>query len=336
MKPTIIFRDEIIYVEFFLSGVRKRRSTGLPKTPKNIKYVERVIIPLLLEELEKPNFSFSRYAHEYLESKVNLKSFSEIRHVVNELSVFNDFDIKTINAGVIRRWLQGQDCSPKTLRNKMSVFRGILDLALFDEVISKNPFIHIPTPKGVKPEIFPFSRDEVSLILNACDDLDHKNFLAISFYTGMRSGEVLALSRDDIDLEHRIIHVRSNLTRGKLTTPKTRYSVRDIPIFQNLLSFLQSQLARTKKYLFVNSKGALYYDISSFKNEEWKDLLASLGLPHRRRYNTRHTFATTLLADGVDLLTISRLMGHANTRMVIDVYAKNNLDKEPLKYNLLF
>jgi len=278
---------------------------------------------------------FSNYAELYLQFKEHELKPSTFYKYQNILAsriapYFNDKKIAEIKPSDIKLWLYNiDDVGAKSKKHYLGVLSGIFQEALYDDVISKNPVRQIRMPKYERPEITPFTADEVYLILNHAKNFNYKHYLAIAFYTGMRSGEIIALKKSDIDFENRLISV--SRTRGIFgeSTPKTRYSVRQIPIIDSLLPFLQELYNKHEhEYLFITQYKEPYRDNNVFTYKFWIPSLEELNIPYRRPYNTRHTYATNMLYNElVSPVQLAQLLGHANTKMVYDVYV-NYLDKK--------
>ena len=184
-----------------------------------------------------------------------------------------------------------------------------------------NPnLLNIPLPKHTKQDIEPFSSKEVATLLKEANGW-YRLFLAISFYTGIRTGEALALMQSDIDLENRVIHIRRSMSRGKLTTPKTQGSIRTVPILSDLVPYLK-HLPKTM-WLFPQKNGKLYLAVSGQKKQEWNKLLEKCDIKYRKLYATRHTFIVSMLKNSnLSILEIAQMAGHNSTQMIIQNYGK--------------
>jgi integrase len=270
---------------------------------------------------------FNYYASLYLEFKeheLKLSTFDKYQGIVkSRFEAFNDLPINEIKPSDVKRWLYSiNDVGNKSKRHYLGVLSGIFQEALFDEVIEKNPCKIIKLPKYDTPKINPFTSDEVSLIMSSCEENNFKYYVAIAFYTGMRSGEIIGLKKSDIDFKNKLIYVQRSRNYYGETTPKTKYSIREIPILDLLMPYLVELYSKNDhEYLFVTYQNKPYIDTHVFVNDYWRPLLLSLDMPYRRPYNTRHTFASNMLHNNlVTPVQLAQLLGHANTEMVYNVY----------------
>jgi len=152
---------------------------------------------------------------------------------------------------------------------------------------------------------------------------------------GMRLSEVLALNWDDVDFAAGVIHVRHQLARGRRgipphrIPPKTRASVREIPLLPQLAAVLRqhkrsSRFTRGSDYVFATSRGTafLHHNVSK---RVLRRAAVDAGLDRDRRrlrfHDLRHTFASHLIIDiRLDVAQVSRILGHARTSMTLDTY----------------
>lgn len=318
-----------LYLEYKLNGKTVQKSTGLPDTPKNRALVKKEVIPALQRKLllgevnqSKPK-EFQYYAGIFLDDKRHLKTFDQMQSIVTVLNDrFGSMIICKITRGDIKSFVRDrlEINTPKTVNNYLTPLRGIFDLAIDDEIIRDNPCHNIKLPSHQTKEIEPFTPAQVQKLLDTASDW-MRLFLAISFYTGMRTGEVLALMHSDIDLKSSIIFVRRSVNKGKITTPKTDQSIREVPIFDDLVPFL-SQKFRSF-WVLPKADGTFYPSFVGSKQREWKTLLEKCNIPYRKVYATRHTFIVSMLKySDLSILEIAQLVGHTNTKMIISNYGK--------------
>jgi len=324
---------KLLSIRYLLGGVEKTKATGMEDTPENREYLKNKVIPALelkLESSELPKEEsvqnrFEDFADVYLREKEDLKTYFEILSRVKKLlKIFGDRDIAQISISELREWVFSfNEIKPKTLKQYVTDMRGIYNIAIYDGIVESNPFDgKVRIPKHEKSEISPFNDSEIEkVILNANGQI--KNYFGIAFNTGMRSGEIIALTINDIDFYDMTINVDKSRSKGNTTSPKTRLSIRRVPIFNGAVEFFQSQLEIAKKrksiYLFSQEDGTPFYDISSMNTNR---LLRSLDIAHRT-YDTRHTFVVKMLNSGkIKLMDLARLVGHSNPQMILTTYAK--------------
>ena len=153
----------------------------------------------------------------------------------------------------------------------------------------------------------------------------------IALYAGLRIGEICALSWKDIDFSAKVLHVRHTLSRSAdgsatlaLETPKTKASVRDIPLSPVLLSVLHSMKGRSKSEYVVSSKNS--YISTRTLEYRFKRLFSQLELPEINFHGLRHTFATRCVELGVDIKSLSQILGHANVAVTLNTYVHPSMD----------
>ncbi|QFR43623.1 tyrosine-type recombinase/integrase [Sulfurimonas xiamenensis] len=271
---------------------------------------------------------FSHYSSLYLDFKKHELKNSTLDKYTNIVKnrvdpFFGDKNIVDIKVSDVKKWLYSiDDVGSKSKRHYLGVLSGIFQEALFDEVIQRNPVKLVRLPKYNKPDIKPFNADEVKMIMNNVKDNNYKYYLAIAFYTGMRSGEIIGLKKEDIDFKNKVLYVKRSRNRFGESTPKTRGSIREIPIIQLLEPYIKELFdLHDNEYLFITQYKKPYRDTNVFTNKYWIPSLDKLQIDYRRPYNTRHTYATNMLYNSlVSPVQLAQLLGHANTQMVYDVY----------------
>jgi len=271
---------------------------------------------------------FNYYSSLYLEFKkedLKFSTYDKYKNIIRDRinPAFQDMQVQDIKPSNIKKWLLTlSDIGGKSKRIYLSVLNGILQEALYDEVITRNPVSLVKLPKYTTPRIVPFNADEVKMIMNNTPNDNYRFYLAFAFYTGMRSGEIIALKKIDIDLDNMTIKVRRTRSRYGESTPKTTYSIREIPIIKLLKPYvLELYNKHDNEYLFVTQYNKPYNTTNVFQEQFWKPSLKELGIEYRRPYNARHTYATNMLYNNlVTPVQLAQLLGHANTQMVYDVY----------------
>jgi integrase len=178
------------------------------------------------------------------------------------------------------------------------------------EWIEKSPARHIRNPKPRAPEITPFASWEE--IEGIAEEL-HPRYQAIPVFavgTGLRPEEWIGLERRDLDRAQGVVHIRRVYTQGRLKEcQKTSRQRRRVPIRQRVLDALEAIPPRLDSPLLFPAARGGYIELGKFRQREWTPALRAAGIPHRRIYDARHTYATWSLAAGVSLFALSRRMG---------------------------
>lgn len=324
LKVKIRSRKGRLYIDYYVEGRRMRRSTGLEDNSKNRVLIKKEIIPqiqakILLGEYGKKRAKpLHEYALRYVNSKENLISYdvkkSRVSKIVKSLGKIN---IDRITRSHIKDFLAQHKSKPHTVKGYLVEIRGILDVALDDGVIQVNQARNIRLGKHGKPDINPFSPEEVQAIMENAHGM-FKNYLGISFNTGLRSGEVIGIMHADVGDR---LSIKRTVTRGRVKEPKTVGSIRTIPIFDVARPYLEEQ-AKVSRSLFLFEKdGENLGDIGYFRRQ-WRTVLKNAGVRYRKLYNTRHTFITAMLNSGqFSILQIAQMVGHASPRMIMSTYA---------------
>ncbi len=329
---SIYTRGTTLYLQYYVKGNRIQKSTGLKDTSANRKLLKNKVIPQLEikimngeVEIKKPKPTlFKIYADKYLVSKDHLKTAHELgRLAMAVVKKFGNREVTAIKRVEIREYSTQllKTVTPKTTRNYIRIIGAILDIAIEYEEIVNNPAHHIKLPQHIKPIIQPFTPEEVSLLIETAEGW-FRNFLAISFYTGMRTGEVLGLMHGDIDIESGVIKVLRSVTRGKVSTPKTQRGIRRVPLFNHAIPYFKEQMQGSKSlYLFSCIEGRHMYGASSLKRH-WRRVCEKSGITYRKVYITRHTFITSMLKSGeVSILELAQMVGHSNSEPIMKNYA---------------
>ncbi|WP_180763109.1 site-specific integrase [Helicobacter sp. 11S02596-1] len=330
-------RNGIVYVNGTISGSRYRISTGKKVCRETLAWAERNWESLLKHHIiaknqnqKKVGVSFESFAVASLQAnkatrrELTTKEYLNIFHA-RIIPFFGEKSLEEITPLDIKNW-QSQvletGVSPKTLLNARIVLSTILKDALSSGILQVNPLQNVPTPRLKKPEINPFSLEEITLILQTSNGW-FKHMLTLAFFTGMRTGEMLALKWEDIDFDRNIIRVNKSIRESRLTSPKTRASIREVDMLPVVKQALleQKALKRSDSVVFPNQEGKMFSDSHSLKRY-WQPLFKRLGFGDRVLYNTRHSFASLMIAQGEDILWVSKMLGHTDAQITFSRYAR--------------
>lgn len=292
----------------------------------------------------------SRWMEEEIQGSVKLSSYQTYMNLLNKhlLPLIGKMQLAAVTPGVVHCFVEMLETSGLSYSMIRSVYRLLsasMRCAFEEGLISKNPCRKIKIQRKEAAEQRVLTREEQNLIKQSAEAADLPALL--SLYTGMRLGEICALKCSDIDCEKKTITVRRTVQRiakgtmntGEKTmlmigTPKSLRSQRVIPIPDFLLSQLQKRIAQTTNstYLFgTTDKTAEPRTIQ----RRFQRLTKRLGFENVHFHTLRHSFATRLLELGVDVKTVSVLLGHSSARTTLDCYAHSLIDRQRAAMNLL-
>ena len=219
---------------------------------------------------------------------------------------------------------QPKGLSAKTVRNINQVISSAMDMAVRHKLILSNPTEGCELPKVEHREMKTLPAEQLGAFLREAKESGVYELYYLDLATGLRRGELLGLKWEDIDLQNGIIHVRRQVARVdgevKELPLKTKNSYRNISISQDAVAMLTEMEAhRSSDYVFPSSTGGLISPDSV--NNMLHRVLKRAGLPSIRFHDLRHTFATLALQNGVDIKTVSGMLGHADPGFTLDTYA---------------
>ena len=219
---------------------------------------------------------------------------------------------------------QPKGLSAKTVRNINQVISSAMDMAVRHKLILSNPTEGCELPKVEHREMKTLPAERLGAFLREAKESGVYELYYLDLATGLRRGELLGLKWEDIDLQNGIIHVRRQVARVdgevKELPLKTKNSYRNISISQDAVAMLTEMEAhRSSDYVFPSSTGGPISPDSV--NNMLHRVLKRAGLPSIRFHDLRHTFATLALQNGVDIKTVSGMLGHFSAGFTLDTYA---------------
>ena len=161
--------------------------------------------------------------------------------------------------------------------------------------------------------------------------------ILLCLYSGLRIGELIALQWDDIDLNKGILTVSKSCHDSKnglvVDEPKTVNSRRLIPLPKQLLPILKAKKKNSRSSYFVSTKGNAV-SVRSYQRS-FELLLRRLNIAHKGFHSLRHTFATRALECGMDVKTLSEILGHKNPTVTLNRYAHSLMEHKQDMMNRL-
>jgi integrase len=263
-------------------------------------------------------------------------------HVVPHLGVAQIQRLRTLNitdlyVRLLTAKPEGAGLAPRTVGHVHRLLRQAFGQAVKWGLLAVNP-VAAATPPRVEPtKITILEPDEIAAVLTTLRGRRLYSVAILALATGMRRGELAALRWSDVDLKSGKIGVARSLeqTNGGLAfkSPKTRAGVRTISIPASVVAELRHHWrAQQEQRLALGLGKAGSDDLVLARHDgtpwppdslttAWQKAVISLKLPRVSLHALRHTHASQLLAAGVDVVTVSRRLGHSNPTVTLNVYA---------------
>ena len=274
-------------------------------------------------------------------------------HLIPDLGTIRlaDIDATTVNAYLLDKLRRGRldhggGLSSSYVRTMSIILNSALEFAS-EEGLRPPLKSRIFKPSVTKQEVPVFDASERGRIESYL--LTHLDPTAVgillSLHLGLRIGEVCALSWEDVDLEQRVIHIRHTVSRISgpsdgarksvltLDTPKTKASARDLPITSYMMRVMTDAKER-RCSPFVASDADAFVSPRTLEYRYHK-VLTACGATQLNYHACRHTFATRCIETGIDVKTLSEMLGHASVSITLDTYVHSSMQRKRIQLEKL-
>lgn len=348
-----------IRIIFNYKGMRCRETLSIEPTKENLRYAERLRAEIL-NAITRGTFSYADFFPDspaakkfgHMPSDITIGSmldeYLELVKDTRELStylgykklslthlypVFSKIFVRDLKPAFIRNWVRSLNLTAKTISNILIPLRAILEQAVNDDMIAANPLSRVVVSRLLSKQnkkssfkVEPFNKEEISAILDATSHLQIKNLIQFACFTGLRTSELIALEWNDIDWVGGFAHICRAKVSRQIKSTKTDAGIRDVMLLGPALDALKSQ----KQFTFMKGKTVFH---NPFSDQEWEcdhqirkiawiPTLKKAGVRYRNPYQTRHTYASTMLSAGENILWVANQMGHVDTEMVTKTYGR--------------
>ena len=235
--------------------------------------------------------------------------------------------------------MTGKGLSANSVNAVISVIQSSLKTAHLLGLTKEYTADKIKRPKLKEKPVECFSLAEQKMIEQAIlTGKKNKQYgIILCLYSGLRIGELMALQWDDVDLAKGVLIVSKSCHDGKggliIDEPKTVTSRRVIPLPKQLLPILKLWKKRSDSPFVVSSNGKTV-PVRSYQRS-FELLLKKLNIPHKGFHSLRHTFATRALECGMDVKTLSEILGHKNPTVTLNRYAHSLMEHKKEMMNRL-
>jgi integrase len=298
-----------------------------------------------LNIVKKPSIANSTYDQIYNKWKVHIKPSKLAR-----------IKLADVTSADVQYFLNACP-SPHIAKKCISHIRNFLRYCIKENLIKFNPADNVTLPKNsdVKKEKKYFSEKDISILTNAFSDGKVDFIYIFALMTGLRQGEILALTHEDINLFDKTATVNKSLSRERdenghivnvIKTTKNKSSLRIAPIPDSIVKSLNLHMRLEKeKHLALgipfNQSCLLFTNqmCSPIRRDKltkaWRKLQTNLGLTSINFHGLRHSYCTLLALNDVDLKTASVLMGHSNISTTAQIYTHIDAKRKQYAANKL-
>lgn len=233
------------------------------------------------------------------------------------LPTFGDMSLRSIERSAIRRWAfsLAEEVSPRRAQNAYALLRHLLDEAVAEERLTRNPALRIRLPQAERPEVVPWTLNELAAVADSAGR--YRGLIMWLGLMGTRWAETVGLRPSDIDGDR--VNISSSLSevRGVFhRVPTKTYQSRTLPIPQGVLELLPKG---SNGLIFTSPRGFPLRS-AQFRDRYFLPACQTAGVRPLRIHHLRHTAASLLAQQGANPATVQRWLGHQDIRMTMNTY----------------
>lgn len=291
------------------------------------------------------------WLNNYIKPTCKIRTFERYNTIVEKhiIGKLGNFELDNITISILQNYVSQlfingniktrRGLSGNSINSIISVLQSSLKVSNMLSYSSSYVADKIVRPKVIEKRVECFSIIEQRKIEDYCIKNKKKKLygVIICLYTGIRIGELLALKFSDIDFSKAIMNISKTCHDSRngrvVESPKTKSSNRTIPLPKPILKLIKELKSITNcEYLITDSNKPT--SIRSYQRT-FELILKRLGITHKGFHSLRHTFATRALECGMDVKTLSEVLGHKNTNITLNRYVHSMFEHKQLMMNKL-
>ena len=283
------------------------------------------------------NTTFKNYADNWLnvyKANKGIQTRNIYAHKLTYCESLYCIPMRKINRLMIQQIINDNAEHPRTCEIILLTLKQIFKSAREDGVVLKNPCVEIELPRHVPQEKRALTPEEKQRLRSAVLQPQERLLLLVLYGTGCRPAEAYALTKSDFDFKNGTISISKSVQYDKnvvysVSTPKTNYSIRSVIVSESILRSLKHLIDKIPTdNVFGGNTGEILHKCQY--EQMLKRILKKAGLAGSgiTPYVFRHNFATECYYAGVSLKECMRQMGHSSIKMVMEVYAHLDEQKE--------
>lgn len=283
-------------------------------------------LKLALKQLERgerivQQYTLGEWIQKWLElykvNKIKSSTLEQMQRYLRDVAPITSKSLKKLTAIDIQGFLNTID-KPRKREKLYEFLKDALTKAVKNKLISDNPIDAVERPKIKRKQSRALSKEEEAVFIEACKHSNQGKLYLLCLYQGLRLGEAIALTYEDIDFEKNKITVNKSIdTLGELTTPKTETSNRVIPLFKRTIDLLEQ-----------GGHGNLFTSPRKVYQNSMAKICHRLNFQGISIHSLRHTFATRCAEAGIPAKVVQKWLGHSTVDMTLNVYTHVNEDFE--------
>ena len=276
----------------------------------------------------------------YMKHTIKIRTYNRYKSIC-ELHLIKDlgeYALDELKPNVLQDFLLKKiddHYSTNTIKGIVSVLKQVLRLAITLEFVDKEYCSNLKMPSSEEKEISVFTKKERQVIESFCLNNKKRNYIGIviCLYTGIRLGELLALTWDDIDFNSNLLTINKTSYSAKVDgktqiivdKPKTKKSNRVIPLPNQLVKLLKVIKKESNSKYVITTRNSGMVGNRSYQRT-FKFILKKVNVPYRNFHSLRHTFATNAIELGMDVKTLAEILGHTNAMITLNRYSHSLLN----------